>query len=110
MSRLTLRYGRAFRARFEGVPVDAVKADWARELANDADLPKTIGHALALLDLAEPPSAAGYRALCSATPALFLRASPGPRQVQRVAEVQRKYLRSAALSSLLKYLSQVVAS
>jgi hypothetical protein len=91
--RLTLRYGRAFLARWEDVPVDEVKADWARELACYAERPEAIEYALALVDPAEPPTAAQFRDLCSTAPAPAFRARPEPKQAQRAAEVRRKCLR-----------------
>ena len=48
--RLTLHYGHAFLARWKGVPLEAVKAHWARELISYADQSEAIEHALALLD------------------------------------------------------------
>ncbi|WP_028997099.1 hypothetical protein [Azohydromonas australica] len=91
--RLTLRYGRAFLARWEAVPVDEVKADWRRELANFAERPEAIEYALALVDPAEPPTAAQFRDLCSTAPAPAFRALPQAKQAQRAAEVRRKCLR-----------------
>ncbi len=91
--RLTLRYGRPFLARWEAVPVDEVKADWQRELASYAERPETIEYALALVDPAEPPTAAQFRDLCSTAPAPAFRAQPQAKQAQRAAEVRRKCLR-----------------
>lgn len=92
-TKLTVRYGRTFLARWEGVPVDAVKADWARELASYADRPAIIEHALALLDPNEPPTAAYFRDLCGTAPAPAFRADAEPKQAQRAAEIRRRYLR-----------------
>ena len=91
--RLSLRYGRVFLARWEGLSLDAVKADWARELAGYADQPGAIEHALTLLDPDEPPTAARFRELCGTAPAPVFRAGPEPKEPQRAAEVRRKYLR-----------------
>lgn len=94
--RLTLRYGRAFLARWEGVPVDAVKEDWVRELSSYAERPEAIEHALALLDPAEPPTAGQFRDLCACAPVPAFRAEPEPKQRQRAAEVRRRCLRPVA--------------
>jgi hypothetical protein len=94
--RLTLRYGHAFLARWNGLALEAVKADWACELASYAERPAAIGHALALLDPAQPPTAAQFRDLCASAPAPAFRASPEPKQHQRAAEVRRKCLRPVA--------------
>ncbi|WP_157272410.1 hypothetical protein [Azohydromonas aeria] len=91
--RLTLRYGHAFLARWDGLSLDAVKDDWARELARYADRPAAVEHALTLLDPDEPPTAARFRDLCGASPAPAFRAGPEPKQPQRAAEVRRKCLR-----------------
>jgi hypothetical protein len=94
--RLTLRYGHAFLARWSGLALQAVKEDWARELASYAERPAAIGHALALLDPAEPPTAARFRELCASAPAPAFRAGPESKQRQRAAEVRRKCLRPVA--------------
>lgn len=94
--RLTLRYGRAFLARWKAVPVDEVKADWRRELASYAKRPEAIEYALALLDSDEPPTAARFRDLCASTPTPAFRPGPEPKQPQRAAEIRRKYLRPVA--------------
>jgi hypothetical protein len=91
--RLTLRYGHAFLARWDGLALDAVKDDWARELAGYADRPEAIEHALGLLDPDEPPTAARFRDLCGTAPAPAFRAGPEPKEPQRAAEVRRKCLR-----------------
>jgi hypothetical protein len=91
--RLTLHYGDAFLARWKGVPLAAVKAHWARELIRYADRSEAIEHALALLDPAEPPTAAQFRDLCSTAPGPVFRAEPELKQAHRAAEVRRKCLR-----------------
>lgn len=91
--RLTLRYGRAFLARWEAVPVDEVKADWRRELVNYAERPEAIEYALALMDPVEPPTAARFRELCASAPAPAFQAASEPKEPQRAAEIRRKYLR-----------------
>lgn len=95
-TKLTLRYGRAFLARWRGMSLEAVKADWARELASYAEQPKAIEYAFALLDPDEPPTAARFRALCAGAPAPAFRAVPEPKQPQRAAEIRRQYLRPVA--------------
>ncbi|WP_029002045.1 hypothetical protein [Azohydromonas australica] len=70
-----------------------MKANRARELSSYAERPEAIEHALALLDLDEPPTAARFRDLCSTAPAPPFRANPEPKQALRAAEIRRKYLR-----------------
>lgn len=91
--RLTLRYGHAFLARWRDLNLQAVKADWARELSSYAERPEAIDYALALVDPAEPPTAAQFRDLCSTAPAPAFRAQPQAKQAQHAAEVRRKCLR-----------------
>ena len=94
--RLTLRYGRAFMARWEDVSVDEVQADWKRELASYTERPEAIEYALALMDPDEPPTAARFRELCAGAPAPPFRATPEPKETQRAAEIRRKYQRPVA--------------
>ncbi len=93
--RLTLRYGDAFLARWKGVPLQDVKAHWACELNRYADQREAIEHALALLDPAEPPTAAQFRDLCGTAPGSVFQAEaePEPKQAHRATEVRRQCLR-----------------
>jgi hypothetical protein len=85
--RLTLRYGSAFMDRWAGLPLAAVKDDWAREQ------PEVIKHALALLDPVEPPTAVQFRTLCLTMPAPARRLQLPPKLAHRAAEVRRRVLR-----------------
>lgn len=91
--RLTLRYGHKFPAQWPGLEIADVKADWARELAAYADKPWAVEHALALLDLVVPPTAAQFRALCCSAPAPAQPAQPLIKLANRAAEVRRRVLR-----------------
>lgn len=85
-NRLNLAYGRDFLGRWEGMPLDAVKADWADCLAGFAQNPDAIAHALAHLPDSKPPTAQEFRALCLRAPAKVLPALPEPlANPQRVA-------------------------
>lgn len=95
-TKLALRYGHAFLARWRGMSLEAVKADWVQELASYAERREAIDYALALLDPDEPPTAARFRELCASAPAPAFRAGPEPKQPQRAAEIRRKYLRPVA--------------
>lgn len=61
--RLAVRYGSAWRAKWDGVPMEAVEADWSAQLAGMQ--PANISKALASLPAEFPPTAAGFRALGS---------------------------------------------
>lgn len=66
--KLTLVYGREFLARWDGVPIADVKADWAHELAGFERHPQSIAHALQHLPPDRPPTVLQFRAMCRAAP------------------------------------------
>lgn len=65
--KLTLVYGHQFLSRWDGLPLDPVKADWAHELRGFAQNPPAIAYALEHLPPAKPPTVLEFRALCSST-------------------------------------------
>lgn len=67
-ARLSVRYGRAFMARWDGVDIQLVKADWAKELAGFANWPEAIKWAFDHLDAEKPPTAAMFRDLAYRAP------------------------------------------
>lgn len=67
-AKLTLVYGTDFTRRWEGLNVDDVKADWARELAMYQQAPASITYALENLPENKPPNVLQFRALCRAAP------------------------------------------
>ena len=79
--KLTLTYGRAFLDRWIGLDINAVKADWARELAGLERTPTAIAHALRNLDAERPPTVLQFRAaiLRAPQPDLPRLSSPMPR-------------------------------
>lgn len=60
-SRLSVRYGSLWRAKWDGIPMKAVEADWAEEL--DGMQPESIRKALESLPADFPPTAPAFRAL-----------------------------------------------
>lgn len=65
-ARLTVRYGAAFMRQYEGIPLDAVKSDWAAVLGGfDGE---DIKHALGSLPADWPPTVMQFRALCNNRP------------------------------------------
>lgn len=61
-SRMLVRYGAAWIGKWEGIPLDDVKKDWANELAGfDA---VAIRHALEHLPEERPPTVAQFKANC----------------------------------------------
>ncbi len=88
-ARLQVRYGSAWTRMWEGVDLNAVKADWAEELAGLANAPESIKHALAHLPIDRPPNVGQFRALCIAAPSKFV-ALPAPDMPpERKAEVSQ---------------------
>lgn len=92
--KLTLTYGRDFLGRWEGVPLEEVKADWAHELDGYENAPHAIHYALKNLP-PKPPTVLDFRALCQKAPA----GSDAP-QIERPSatytpELARKYLAEA---------------
>lgn len=60
-SRLAARYGSAWRAKWDGVPMEAIEADWAEELHGMK--PENIKAALANLPDDFPPTCTAFRKL-----------------------------------------------
>ena len=89
-SRLTLIYGQEFLRRFEGIPLDSVKADWAARLARFSVQPKAIAYALSMLPADKAPTVLAFVDLCrraplEAAPALAA-PNPDPESVKRAAD------------------------
>lgn len=68
-TKLQIRYGRAFMARWDGIDIDAVKADWAHELAGLRSRPDLIVYALDNLPSDRPPTVGQLRELANSRPA-----------------------------------------
>lgn len=84
--RLTLRYGRDFLGRWEGIPIAEVKADWANVLDGFSAQPAAIAWALNQLPDSRAPTAQDFRALCRSAPPPDLPRLPEPKaDPERVA-------------------------
>lgn len=66
--KLTLVYGRAFRARWDGLAIEDVKADWAQELSGFAENPDAIAYALKHIPADKPPTVLQFKDLCRKAP------------------------------------------
>lgn len=87
--RLTVVYGHHFLGRWSGMDINAVKADWSRELGFYRDKPNAIRYALEHLPADNPPNVLQFRALCSNAPddkPLQLPPPPSPDGLRKVAE------------------------
>lgn len=66
--KLSIRYGRQFMARWDGIDEADVKADWADVLGGFTARPDCIAYALENLPVDRPPTATQFRDLCRAKP------------------------------------------
>jgi hypothetical protein len=66
--KLSIRYGRQFMARWDGIDESEVKADWACVLGGFWAHPDCIAYALDNLPPDRPPTATQFRELCRAKP------------------------------------------
>lgn len=76
--KLTLVYGRDFIARWEGLDLAEVKADWAHELDGFDAWPESIAHALKSLPPGKPPTVLEFRELARKAPRRPLMELPAP--------------------------------
>ena len=91
--KLILAYGREFTSRWEGVPMDEVKADWAHELDGYQNNPEALSYALKNLPT-KPPTVYEFRAICRNAPAKPKPLLEGPSPTY-TPEVARKALAEA---------------
>lgn len=75
---LTVLHGREFLGRWEGIPIEDVKADWAERLGCFFTRPKAIEYALDNLPDNKPPTVLEFRAVCLRCPAPVLPALTAP--------------------------------
>lgn len=75
--KLTLAYGRDFTGRYEGIPLEEVKADWAHELSGYLRSPHSLAYALQHLPN-KPPNVFEFRAICCNAPSEPMPALEGP--------------------------------
>jgi len=66
--KMTLIYGQSFLRRWQDIDLEAVKADWAHELAGFAQHPKSIAWALQNLPADKAPTVLEFRALARKAP------------------------------------------
>lgn len=67
-AKLTLVYGHQFLSRWDGLPLDTVKADWAHELSRFQQNPDGIAFGLQNLPADRPPTVIEFRAICNRRP------------------------------------------
>jgi len=89
--KLSVVYGRDFIARWEGLDLADVKADWAHELDGFDEWPEAIAHALRTLPPGKPPTVLEFRELARKAPRKQPLALPEPAaDPMRVSEALQK--------------------
>lgn len=66
-SKLTMRYGRDFLSRYEGIDLHLVKSNWAEELAGLQNRPEAIKYALDYPST-KAPNVVEFKEMCSRAP------------------------------------------
>ena len=66
--KLTLTFGRDFLSRWEGVPIEDVKEDWAHELRGFQQNPSAIAYGLEHCITGKPPTVHEFKSACSRKP------------------------------------------
>lgn len=75
-ARMLVRYGTGWTRMWEGVDIDAVKAEWADELSQTSD--EAIFYALDYMPPERPPTVKQFRAICNNAPPPVYTALPSP--------------------------------
>jgi hypothetical protein len=93
------RYGSAWRAKWQGVSPEAVKADWANVLSGYGN--SAIGYGLSYLPDDFPPTASQFAAICRRAPA---KPESKPKQLAmpEVTEEQRQRVRDLLAATRAK--------
>lgn len=90
--KLSLRYGRDFTGKWEGIDLDDVKSDWALELDGFEKSPYAIFYALKNLPDSKPPNVAEFRNIALRAPEQPLPRLDAP---QASPEIARKAIAEA---------------
>lgn len=102
--RLSVRYGKPFMARWDGVEIAEVKADWAEVLGGFKARPDCIAYALDNLPADRPPTATQFRDLCRSKPETSQALLPAPKpDPQRVAEALAPLAAARAQASQVRH-------
>lgn len=83
--KLTLTFGRDFLGRWEGIPVEDVKADWAHELRGLQQNPSAIAYGLQHCLSGKAPTVQEFKAVCARRPDATLALPIPPADPKRVA-------------------------
>lgn len=83
--KLTLNFGRDFLSRWEGVPIEDVKADWAHELRGFQQNPSALAYGLEHCLSGKAPTVQEFKAVCIKRPDANLALPAPPADPKRVA-------------------------
>jgi len=83
--KLTLNFGREFLNRWEGVPIEDVKADWAHELRGLQQNPSAIAYGLEHCLAGKAPTVQEFKAVCVRRPDATMALPEPPADPGRVA-------------------------
>lgn len=88
--KLTLTFGRDFLGRWEGIPIEDVKADWAHELRGLQQNPHAIAYGLEHCLGGKAPTVQEFKAICARRPDSALALPAPPADPERVAAEMAK--------------------
>jgi len=91
--KLTLTFGRDFTSRWEGIPLDEVKADWAHELRGFQQNPQAIAYGIEHCISGKPPTVQEFKTVCLRRQDAFV-ALPGPAINKELADTVIAKLKS----------------
>lgn len=86
--KLTLTYGQSFLRRWADIDLNAVKSDWAHELAGLQQHPRAIAFALENLPAERPPTVLEFRATARKAPAEDVPRLPEPKADMKRVEAE----------------------
>lgn len=87
-AKLSVTYGQGFLRQYDGVEIEAVKANWAEELSCFQQSPDSIRYGLEYLPPSKAPTVLEFRDLCRKAPAVTL-ALPAPSEPADPAVIAR---------------------
>lgn len=106
-ARLLVRYGAQWLRQWEGVDMDAVKAEWANELGVYANNLNAIGYGLDNLPVDFPPNVSQFKALCNRRPDAVVPALPAPPVNLQAASDALSAFRSADKDTQFEWMAKL---
>lgn len=94
--RILLRYGSEWTRRWEGIDMQAVKDDWAEELAGFHAHPDALAYGLTNLPPDKPPTVQQFAAICNRSPEPAQPRLPAPKATDAVVKKALEAIKPAA--------------